>query len=294
MARVSEINLGLYRTFMQPWVRAFANEGLADLMRRMHPLRLPYEMFGASNPFMETVKVMAEAVRTNRRPVSADNVFWQGQQRMSEGIESTLEAYRDTRDRLMEAEFQAIYGSPALQALAGLRSADAPPRHRPGVDAVYRAFVAQRTEEITRKIEEGGPREAAIRALFYVRMPEGVADERGFRLLQRLREETGGEVPLAAFKSVARDQFYTLLLDEQRAVAAIPAMLNRDPELAARMSATLRRIIDAVEVKSSAGKERLAAMEALFEARGRFKPRPAHTESVTDPLAQRDRAGGQR
>ena len=27
-ARVSEINLGLYRTFMQPWVRMWANEGL--------------------------------------------------------------------------------------------------------------------------------------------------------------------------------------------------------------------------------------------------------------------------
>jgi hypothetical protein len=181
-----------------------------------------------------------------------------------------------------------------LQALVGLRSSDAPPRHRPGIDAVYRGFVAQRTEELTRKIEGGGAREAAIRALFYIRLPEGVADERGFRLLQRLREEAGSELPLAAFKALARDQFYTLMLDEQRAVAAIPAMLDRDPEFAAHMGATLRRVIDVVGVESKTGKERLAAVGALFEARTRFKPRSAPSESAAGPLVQRDRASGQR
>ena len=73
-----------------------------------------------------------------------------------------------------------------------LRPPKRSPRHRPGVDAVYRAFVAHRIEELTRNIAQGGPREAAIRALLYIRMPEGVADERGFRLLERMREEAGG------------------------------------------------------------------------------------------------------
>jgi hypothetical protein len=147
---------------------------------------------------------------------------------------------------------------------------------------------------LTGKIEAGGPREAAIRALFYIRLPEGVADERGFRLLQRLRDETGREFTLAAFKQMARDQFYMLLLDEQRAVAAIPAMLDRDPDLAARMGATLHRVINVLGVESKAGKERLAAIEALFEARSRFKPRSAPSEGDTDPLAQRERAAGKR
>ena len=38
VARLSEINLGLYRTFVQPWIRLLANDGFADWMRRMHPL----------------------------------------------------------------------------------------------------------------------------------------------------------------------------------------------------------------------------------------------------------------
>src|SRR5262249_29243867 len=44
-ARLSEVNLALYRTFMQPAVRAFANPALAAWMRQLHPLRLQYELF---------------------------------------------------------------------------------------------------------------------------------------------------------------------------------------------------------------------------------------------------------
>jgi hypothetical protein len=55
VARLSEINLGLYRTSMQPWVRAWANSGFAEWMRKMHPLRLPYEMFTPANPFLKPV-----------------------------------------------------------------------------------------------------------------------------------------------------------------------------------------------------------------------------------------------
>src|SRR6478609_4465469 len=40
VARLSEINLGLYRTCVQPWVRAWVNDGFASWMRQLHPLRL--------------------------------------------------------------------------------------------------------------------------------------------------------------------------------------------------------------------------------------------------------------
>ena len=33
---------------------------------------------------------MAEGVRKNRQPVSRDNAFWQAQERMGKGIESSL------------------------------------------------------------------------------------------------------------------------------------------------------------------------------------------------------------
>ena len=69
-----------------------------------------------------------------------------------------------------------------------------------------------------------------MRALLYIRMPEGVVDERGFNLLRRMREEAGRGLTLGEFKQLLREQFFMLLLDERRAVEAIPDMLARDPD----------------------------------------------------------------
>lgn len=266
-ARVSEINLGLYRTFVEPWVRLWANDGFADWMRRMHPLRLQYEVFSGINPLMTYVRSAAQSVRDHRQLVSQDNIFWQAQQWSSNWIETSLNIYRDLRDQWFETLFHSVYGSPALQALAGFKASDASPRRRLGGDATHKAFVAQRIEELRKGVSEGGPKEAAIRAALYIRMPEGVADERGFRLLQRLHDEAGSGLSLAEFKKIVRDQFFTLLLDEHRAVEAIPSMLAKDPELAARMASVLGRLIEVVGVESAAGKTRLREVEKLFGER---------------------------
>ena len=45
---------------------------------------------------------------------------------------------------------------------------------------------------------------------------------------------------MTAFKQLLREQFLMLMLDERRAIEAIPAMLDRDPELASRMTNNLR------------------------------------------------------
>jgi hypothetical protein len=155
------------------------------------------------------------------------------------------------------------------------------------VDATYKAFVAHRVEELKRSIGEGGPREAAIRAALYIRLPEGVADERGFRLLQRLHDEAGSGLTLAAFEKVVRDQFFTLLLDERRAVEAIPSMLNSDPELASRMTGALARLIEVVGVETSAGKARLREMEKVFKQR----PIPANDSDTAGRAPLRKASG---
>jgi pimeloyl-ACP methyl ester carboxylesterase len=264
-ARISEINIGLYRTFAQPWIRLWGNEGFADWMRRLQPLRVQYEVFSRTNPVMGFVPSAAESVREHREPVSANNPFWQAQQWASNWIATSLNIYRDVRDQWFEALFHGIYGSPMVQALAGLKASEASPRRRPGVDSVYRSFVAHRIEELTWAIGDGGAREAAIRAALYIRLPEGVVDERGFRLFQRMREEAGAGLTLIEFKKVVRDQFLCLLLDQRRAVAAIPAMMAKEPDLAKKMVAELRRLLDVVGVQSDLGKTRLAEVEALLK-----------------------------
>ncbi|WP_083240343.1 DUF3141 domain-containing protein [Methyloceanibacter methanicus] len=267
VARLSEVNLGLYRTFFQPWVQLVTSEGTAEWMRRSHPLRLQYEIFGRANPFAAGIAPLAQSVREARQPVKESNAFWQAQSLFAAWIEQSLSLYRDTRDALMEAAFHGIYGSPLIQALAGLGAAEEGPRLRPGVDTVYRAFVDHRIEELTRDIAEGGPREAAIRAALYIRMPDGVADERGFRLLERMREDAGAGLDLDDFKRIVRNQFFTLLLDERGAVAAIPTMMARDAELATQMIGVLKRLINVVGLQSETAKKRFAEIEDLLKAK---------------------------
>jgi hypothetical protein len=113
-------------------------------------------------------------------------------------------------------------------------------------------------------------------------MTEGVADERGFRLLQRLREEAGSGLSLADFKKTVREQFFTLLLDEQRAVEAIPDMLAKDPELATRMASVLGRLFQVVGVESTEGKARLREAEKLF------RERPSSTHHLKAARAARN------
>jgi pimeloyl-ACP methyl ester carboxylesterase len=264
-ARVSEINLGLYRTFVQPWVRLCANDGAAQLMRQLHPLRIQYEIFSRNNPFMSPLLSASEQVRKNRTPVSNDNALWQAQTLVSDWIEASLNAYRDVCEHASEAVFHSVYGSPVLQALVGLKASNASPRQRPGKDAAHHAFVARRIDELRQAITHGGPREAVIRALLYVRMPDGAVDERGFNLLRRMHKETGGELTLSGFKKLLRDQFLMLSLDERRAVEAIPAMLAKDRKLASQLALKLRRLIGVVGAHGTESTARLAEIERFFE-----------------------------
>lgn len=266
VARVSEINLGLYRTLMQPWVRMWANEGLADWMQRIHPARLQYTIFSDSNPFLRPFLSNMNAASGTRQPVSKGNMFWDLQELQSEWIEKSLDAYRDVRDQMMEAAFHAIYGSPVLQALVGLRGSEDSARRRAGRNIEHDALVARRIAELKNDIVKGGPREAITRALFYIRMPEGAVDERSFNLLRTLRADAGAGMTLEAFKMMAREQFFMLLLDERRAIDAIPAMLAKDSGLASRLVEDLHTIIDAVGVRTDVGKARLAEIEEILKS----------------------------
>ncbi len=222
VARVSEINLGLYRTFVHPWLRAAVSEPMADWLRRMHPLRLQFELLSDENPLMRPLADAAEWVRANRAPVSPDNLFVQAQDKISEQMESALDGYRDARDRLYEETFLAIYGMPLLQAMVGLRASDAPPRAKPGEDPDHLRQMAAKRAELAARIGAGGPREAVVRAMIYVRMHEGAVDERGFNLLQRLRQEQAADLGFATFKQMLREQLYMLRLDERAAIDALP------------------------------------------------------------------------
>ena len=74
-ARISEVNLALYRTFAQPTVRALESAPVVETLQHMQPLKVQYENFSNANPFMAPVAAMAEEVRKNRKPVASAEQF---------------------------------------------------------------------------------------------------------------------------------------------------------------------------------------------------------------------------
>ncbi len=275
VARVSEVNHGLYRTLAQSMVQSLVTPEFAEWARRLHPVRLGYELVSDRDPLMKPIADAAEKVRADRKPAAPDNPFWRFQEQMSQNIAAGLDLYRDWRDAMVEQTFFAIYGNPWMQALVGLRASDEPARRNPGMSPEHMAYVERAIDELKATVEVGGPIDAAIRALIYVRMPDGAADERGFGALKRIRAaDQGRSMTLEAFKAAVRRQYFTLLLDERRAIAAIPTLLRGHEDEAGRLLADLRQIATSGEPLGVVAEERLEEIASLFGGAAPATPRP--------------------
>ncbi len=263
--RVSEINLGLYRTLLQPLVKASVNDQTTEWMKKLSPSELPFEIFSNRNPLMQGLAQLAEQVRQQRQPVSPDNPLLQWQAMVSENIVTALNGYRDLRDKSLEQIFLATYGSPLLQAMVGLNASDEPPRKRPGGEPERLAFIQKRIAELKAGLTAGGLREAAIRSLVYIGMAGKGVDERAFNVLRQIRAENGG-IPLPEFKQILREQYFGLLLDPEAALAAIPAMLPADSAARGKVLEAIQRTVSAAGEVTGERAKRLAQVEALFTA----------------------------
>ena len=265
-ARVSEITQGFYSTLMRPAVRSMVTETSAELMRCTHPNRLRFEMYSDQNPLMRPVAQWAETVRENRRPATPGNPFLAVERMMSDMIAGGLEMWGNARDAATEAFFLNTYGSPVLQAMVGLRGEGAAASRRIGRDVAREAAARQAAAHLEQRIDQGGLLEAAVRALIYVRLPEGKVDERGFAALKQI----GGELPPAKrvgfvrFKEIVKEQYLILLLDAERAIAALPKLLPEDSRQCQEALELVRRVLAARGALPEEGRRRLGRIEAMF------------------------------
>jgi hypothetical protein len=109
----------------------------------------------------------------------------------------------------------------------------------------------------------GGPREAVIRALLYAGMGRGAVDERGFEMVRRIRR-SHGDLPLSAFKALVRDQFNMLLIDQEAALAALPAMLPPDAETRRKAFELIKQVRGASGEWSADEEARMHEVARLF------------------------------
>jgi pimeloyl-ACP methyl ester carboxylesterase len=268
VARISETNLSLYRVFVEPLVRAMTSAPAAHWMQQLHPLRLQYEMCSNANPLMANMERVADWVLRHRRPVAKDNPFLSLQEAASSQIIALLDFYKDVRDGLAEQLFFSIYGSPLVQAIAGVGPAEARPPWKAGKSRLHQELLQARIADIKSRIPAGGLREAVVRSLLYVGMARGAVDERAFEMVRRIRLGLKEISPLSlsAFKTLVREQYLMLLVDTEGAIAALPAMLPPDLEMRHKALDILKQILTARGEIYGEVAERLRRIDQLFAA----------------------------
>lgn len=264
VARVSEINHGLYEQMLAPAVRAMSNPHMAELLRRTHPNRMRFELLSSLNPFLGLVSAGSDAVRQERRPVSPDNPFLTMERQFSAQMTTMLEAYASARDMMTEQFFLATYGSPMLQALVGLGASTSP--RNSARELIRQAAADRAAAEVEGHMEKGGLLEAAIRALIHVLRAEGHFDERAAAMLEAMRQAKPAETRLtrAQFRDIVRMQSALLRLDEGRAIAALPKLLTAEPAACAKALDAVRSVLLAQGELSAEGNARLAKLTGLF------------------------------
>jgi hypothetical protein len=262
-ARVSEVNLALYRTFAQPVVRAFVGSPLAHWMQKMHPLRLQYELFSNANPMMTPVAAIAEQVRNNRQPASSDNPFLAMQENASQQIVSALDAWREASEAMAERTFLAVYGSPTLQAAVGIDPAGTRRPRKAAKSLIHQELLQKRVDDLKSRIPVGGLQEAVIRGLLYAGMGRRGVDERGFEAVRRIRE-THGDLSLSDFKALVREQFNMLLIDQEAALAGLPSMLPADAEQRRTAFDLIKQVLGARGELSIEDQKRVNEVGRLF------------------------------
>jgi len=266
VARVSEVNHGLYCTLARPVVQALAGQQSAQMIRELHPNRLRFTLFSDRNPAMQTVKALAEQVRASRKSVAANNPLRGLEAATSDWIIACWENYRVVRDAMTEAAFLGTYGSPVLQAMVGLGAHTPSTERRINRDLASEVAAVRQQAELERRFEVGGLPEAIVRAVIHIRLPEGRVDERGFAALQALRraQPANRRLTFGEVKALFRDQYLLLRLDEERAVSAIPKLLPDSEAQRGNAWAAVRDVIAARGELSDEGRRRLERLQRLF------------------------------
>ena len=188
------------------------------------------------------------------------------QDQVSKQIVEALENYRQMAEKFAEETFHAVYGGPALQAALGV-STDTGRRPRKAAKSLlHESLVASRIAELRDQMTRGGVPEGLTRALLYVRAASGTADERGMEAIRRIRlaEPGAKRLTLEEFKSLIRQQYFLLLIDEETAFAAIPDLLPADVDERRALFTKLVEVLESRGRLSEQETERLSRLKSLL------------------------------
>ena len=142
-------------------------------------------------------------------------------------------------------------------------------------DLVREANTTRLRSKLEHRFEVGGLEEAVMRALVYIRLPEGSVDERGFAALRLIRASrpVTKRISCARFKEIVREQYLLVSLDEERAINAMPALLDHNATARKEACEILQQVLAARGALSDEARSRQARIEAMFAIKPKGRSR---------------------
>ena len=227
---VSNLGDTLYRLFASPWIKLAVNEGSAELLRQLHPMRMQRYLFSDLNPWMIPVSMWG-AMLTNtplRCTVPSDNRLRQIEKQFSNLIVNGLDAYRQLRDGFAEQTFKALYENPWMQFFQPFTSA------RAEKDDQHRLETLRRRDahRWRKAMHNGGFSEAIIRIFLAVGLADQKIDREGYALIAKLIRDHRRlrDIDRSDLQRLVRNQSRILQTDTDAAIEALPELLHSDPD----------------------------------------------------------------
>jgi pimeloyl-ACP methyl ester carboxylesterase len=115
--RASELNEAVYSLLVSPWITAMSNPASAEILKRLHPMRLSRMAFSEQfNPWMKLVHSFAGDIAENRSPLPADDPGIVAERAAIDAIGQQVKSARISRDQATAALFGMIFGGATKSA----------------------------------------------------------------------------------------------------------------------------------------------------------------------------------
>jgi pimeloyl-ACP methyl ester carboxylesterase len=251
VARVSQLNADAYDLLLRPLVQSLVTPESAQFMRDLHPARIQRRFLSSKNPVLGWLPAAAEQARTsNSARVEPENPFILAERLWAEGVEQSIDFWRDIRDACYETAFFTIYGGPFMQ-WAGRFNNFMRTHKEPG-----ELRLMPQAQAALMNVDRGGFPEAVIRMLLLLSEARGsVRRDR----LERSARMLSNDEPFASLGAQRRAEF----IHEQSIIVEFEreAAIN-----------TLPRLLPNFEERTRA----VAAVEYVAGAIDEMEPRTVH------------------
>jgi pimeloyl-ACP methyl ester carboxylesterase len=283
VAAISDFTQRAYELFAQPLVQAMSNETSAQMLRRLHPLRVQNWSLSHLNPWMAWLEPAAKAVREHRQPVDENNPLRRLETAGSELISASLDAYRATRDATTEAMFFGVYAN-----MFSLYFADKQPAQggAPAGTADSRAlpFVS----DALGSIAEGGYTEAFARVAFLLTRKGEPLPLSRLVMRDELAKAYAGylpDLPPDQWRRIRGEQEIIARYEPEQAIATLPALLGSQADRERLLTLLDKLIADPRVQMAQPTPEQLAMLDRIHAV---LSTEPFHVASlgaITQPPA---------